>query len=254
MLNPKSLRKEILTMAFDGQSVHIGCAFSLVEIFAVLYKNFSKGNSILLSKGHGVMAQYACLAELDVIEKFDLKNYFKDGSRLKGLAEADIKGINISSGSLGHGLSVAVGLALASKLKKENQKFFCIVGDGESNEGSIWEAIMFAAQFKLSNLVVIIDSNKFQAMGKSVDVMNMESFKEKFLAFGFDCEEINGHDEDEIQSVIHQLLSFENDRPKAIIAHTIKGKGVSFMENNNSWHYTRLDKTSYQKAMMELGE
>ena len=251
MLTPKKLRKEILTMAFDGQSVHIGCAFSLIELFTVLYNSFSK-DTILLSKGHGVMAQYVCLAELGIIDRLDLKNYFKNGSRLKGLAEADVKGVNISSGSLGHGLSVAVGMALASKLSNENKNFFCIVGDGESNEGSIWEAIMFAAHFKLSNLIVIIDSNKFQAMGKSVDVMNMESFKDKFLAFGFDCLEIDGHSESEIKQSVEHLKSLKNDKPKAIIAHTVKGKGISFMEDDNSWHYSRLDQASYQKAIKEL--
>lgn len=252
MLIPKKLRKEILTMAYDGQSVHVGCAFSLVELFAVLYNSFSKDSTILLSKGHGVMAQYACLAELGIIEKSDLENYFKNGSRLKGLAEADVEGVNISSGSLGHGLSVAVGMALASKFKKEDKHFFCIVGDGEANEGSIWEAIMFAAHFKLSNLIVIIDSNKFQAMGKSVDVMNMESFKEKFLAFGFDCLEIDGHNEAEIKKSVEHLVNFKNDKPKAIVAHTVKGKGISFMEHDNSWHYSRLDKTIYENAMKEL--
>jgi transketolase len=259
---PKSLRRKILKMAHDGQSVHVGCAFSLIEIFAVLYRSFLHStassvsdpsrNLITLSKGHGVMAQYVCLNELGWIDDKDILNYFKNGSRLKGLAEADIPGVEISSGSLGHGLSVSVGLALGIKLKKRQQKVFCIIGDGESNEGSIWEALMFAAHYKLSNLVVIVDYNKFQAMGKIEDVIKMEPFLDKFKAFGFDAMEIDGHNEQDIFSALSTLLKIDNDRPKMILAHTVKGKGVSFMEHNNIWHYSRLTPELYQAALEEL--
>lgn len=260
----KRLRKEILKMAYEGQSVHLGCAFSLVEIFAVLYRSFLNSpttsvedpgrNLITLSKGHGVMAQYACLHELGWIDDESIHQYFQNGSRLKGLAEADIPGVEISSGSLGHGLSVAAGLALSMKLKKSNQKVFCIIGDGESNEGSIWEALMFAAHFKLSNLIVIVDYNKFQAMGKIEEVMNMEPFLDKFKAFGYDSIELNGHDEQEIYAGINALLKLDNDKPKAVLAHTVKGKGVSFMEHDNIWHYSRLNAELYQQAMKELAQ
>jgi transketolase len=253
MFNPKKLRKEILTMAYSGQSVHVGCAFSLVEIFAVLYRSFYQNeNRILLSKGHGVMAQYVCLSELGIIKPSELENYFKDGSRLKGLAESEIKGIDISSGSLGHGLSVAVGMAYASKLKNESKKTFCIIGDGEANEGSIWEAIMFASHFKLNNLIVIVDSNKFQAMGTTSEVMDMLCFKEKFISFGFDALEVDGHNEIDFEKTVNTLVNLTNEKPKVIIAHTVKGKGVSFMEHNNSWHYSRLNKNLYDQAMAEL--
>jgi transketolase len=256
MFDVKKIRQQILTMAYTGQSVHIGCAFSLVEIFAVLYRDFFRvdncENLILLSKGHGVMAQYVCLAELNIIPEEDIKNYFKNGSNLMGLAEAKIPGIHISSGSLGHGLSVAVGLALSEKLKKSNRKIFCIVGDGEANEGSIWEAIMFASHNQLNNLFVIIDCNKFQAMGETKDVLNMLSLHNKFTAFGFDCLEIDGHDEDAITKSIKKLNDLNTIKPKVIVANTIKGKGVSFMEHNNMWHYTRLNEETYNRAISEL--
>lgn len=258
----KRLRRDILKMAYEGQSVHVGCAFSLVEIFAVLYRNFLNSgtgrvddpdrNLITLSKGHGVMAQYACLHELGWIDDHSINHYFQNGSRLKGLAEADIPGVEISSGSLGHGLSVAAGLALSMKLKKSQQKVFCIIGDGESNEGSIWEALLFSAHFKLSNLLVIVDYNKFQAMGKIEDIMNMEPFLDKFKAFGCDTVDVNGHDESALQSAIASLLTLDNGKPKAVLAHTVKGKGVSFMEHDNIWHYSRLNTALYQQAMQEL--
>ena len=254
MFEAKKLRKNILTMAYTGQSVHIGCAFSLVEIFIVLYRDFFKNNHILLSKGHGVMAQYVCLAEIGLIEQSELINYFKDGSRLKGLAESEIKGIDISSGSLGHGLSVAVGIALGAKLNNDQSKTFCIVGDGESNEGSIWESIMFASHYKLNNLILIIDNNKFQAMGLTSEVMNMLNFKDKLVAFGFDTIEVDGHNENEIHNAIITLNQLNNGKPKAIVANTIKGKGVSFMENNNMWHYSRLDEKLYESSIKELSQ
>lgn len=253
MFNPKKIRKEILTMAFNAKAIHLGPAFSVVEIFTVLYRSFNNnGNHIILSKGHGVMAQYVCLSKSNLLDHGDLQNYLKDGSRLKGLADSTIKGVDVTSGSLGHGLSIAVGIALAEKIKQSQAKTFCIVGDGESNEGSIWEAIMFASHFKIENLIIIFDVNNFQALGKTVNIVNMLSFKDKLLAFGFDVEDIDGHDETKIEQSIHCLFSIKNGKPKAIVANTVKGKGVSFMENNNDWHYLRLDRNLYEKAMAEL--
>lgn len=253
MLNARSLRREILTMAYNGQAIHIGPAFSIVEIFAVLYNSFhNQENHIILSKGHGVMTQYACLEAKGLLDRKELENYLKDGSHLKSLADSSVKEINVNSGSLGHGLSIAVGMAFASKIKQSTAKTFCIVGDGESNEGSVWEAIMFASHNKLDDLVIIIDSNKFQAMGETVNVINMLSLKEKFISFGFDTLEIDGHDEVKIEQAIHVLHSLKNGKPKALIANTVKGKGITFMENNNEWHYLKLNKKQYEMAMLEL--
>lgn len=262
MFNASHIRKTVLDMAYAGSTVHIGCAFSIVELLAVLYRKHlrldktnpqaSDRDYLVLSKGHGVMAQYACLHELGWLNDHDLEQYFKDGTRLKGLADAHVPGIEATTGSLGHGMSVGVGLALGAKLKSTDQRCYILVGDGELNEGSIWEAAMFAAHFKLSNLIVIIDENGFQAMGRTDEVMNMGSIKNKFLAFGFDAIEIDGHDETAIDHAYNEMKYRHNDKPKAIVARTIKGKGVSFMENDNIWHYTRLTADSYERAVQEV--
>lgn len=257
----KTLRKTVLEMAFKGSTVHIPCAFSIIEVLAVIYRDFMRDLSspdaknrdyVVLSKGHGVMAQYAILKELGWIGQNDIDNYFANGTKLKGLSDAHVPGLEVSSGSLGHGLSVGLGLALAAKFRKTGQNVFAIVGDGESNEGTIWEALLFANHWKLNNLVVIIDKNEFQAMGETEHILTLGSLKQKFEAFGFSTAEIDGHDESLILKTITNLLGESNTKPKAIIANTVKGKGVSFMEKNNTWHYTRLNPDTYQKAIQEL--
>lgn len=258
----KSIRKAILNMAYAGSTVHIGCAFSIVEVLAVLYRNHLRldrtdplspsRDYLVLSKGHGVMAQYACLHELGWIEDDDLTKYFKDGTRLKGLADAHVPGIEATTGSLGHGLSVGVGLALGAKLKKTDQRCYSLVGDGELNEGAIWEAVLFASHFKLDNLIVIVDKNGFQAMGRTDDVMGLGNIAGKFDAFGFETATIDGHDEAAIDQAYTDMTRRVNGKPKAIIAETVKGKGVSFMENDNVWHYTRLTPENHARAINEV--
>lgn len=264
MFEASKLRRTILEMAYAGSTVHIACAFSIVEILAVLYRShLNLGNGqpedpqrdyLVLSKGHGVMAQYACMLELGWLTDTDIQNYFSDGSTLKGLSDAHVSGLEVSSGSLGHGLSVGVGLALGAKRKQTQQKCFAIVGDGELNEGAIWEAVMFASHFKLDNLMVIVDANGYQAMGSTQEVMDMGDITAKFIAFGFDVLEIDGHDEHLLDQSISKLMNTQSGKPKAIIANTVKGKGISFMEANNRWHYTRLTSESYQNAIAELSE
>ena len=249
-------------MAYSGATVHIGCAFSVVELLAVLYRNHLRLNIsnprdegrdyMVLSKGHGVMAQYVCLHELGWLTQNDMDNYFRDGTRLKGLADVHVPGVEATAGSLGHGLSVGAGLALAAKLKKTDQVCYVLVGDGELNEGAIWEGLLFAAQYKLDNLIVVIDKNDFQAMGSTDEVMALGDIAGKFAAFGCDALGVDGHDENAIDSAILALREKNNGRPKALVAQTIKGKGVSFMEHNNAWHYTRLSPETYQAAISEL--
>lgn len=260
--NPRQLRRTVLEMAYAGSTVHIGCAFSLIEILAVLYRNHLRypGNDpeaaardyLVLSKGHGVMAQYACLHEKGWLPKSDLDNYFSDGSRLKGLSDGHVVGCEVTSGSLGHGLSVGVGTALAAKLAKTDQYCYAIVGDGEMNEGTMWEAMLFATHWSLDNLIVIVDENGFQAMGKTAEVMKLGSLQDKFSAFGFEAVTIDGHNELAIENALTQLKASKNGLPKAIVARTVKGKGVSFMEHQNIWHYTRLTEDSFGAAMAEL--
>lgn len=258
----RQLRKTILRMAHAGSSVHIACAFSIVEILAVLYRshlrlgsrpNWPGRDYLVLSKGHGVMAVYACLYELGWLSDADIDSYFGDGTRLKGLSDAHVPGLEVSSGSLGHGLSVGVGLALAAKRMRTGQRCFVIAGDGEMNEGAIWEALLFAAHHELSNLLVIVDANGYQAMGRTDEVLGLGSIADKLRTFGFEIGEVNGHDETALDTRIGDLMQVLSKRPRALVAHTVKGRGISFMEGDNSWHYRRLNKeSSYAAALAEL--
>lgn len=260
--NPSALRKTVVEMAFAGNAVHLGCAFSIIELLSRLYgrhMRYDESNPddpardhLVLSKGHGVMAQYACLYELGWIDRHDIDNYFHDGSRLKGLSDAHVPGCEVTSGTLGHGLSVAAGLALAAKRKKTGQKCYAILGDGEINEGAIWEAMLFAAHAKLDNLMVIVDVNGFQAMGTTDEVMHLGNLSAKFAAFDFDVLEVDGHDLDAISTAIEKLQGSSSARPKALMAKTVKGKGVSYMENVNAWHYSRLTPDLYTQALREI--
>jgi transketolase len=254
-----NLRKTVLDMAYVGSTVHIGCAFSIIELLAVLYRKHLRypGNDPLaigrdffvLSKGHGVMAQYACLRELGWLKDEAFSGYFADGTDLKGLSDSRIPGLEVTSGSLGHGFSVGVGMAMGAQLRGTHQKTYVLVGDGEINEGPIWEGALFAAHHALKNFMVIVDENGFQAMGRTEDVIHLGSIQAKFESFGFEALSIDGHDEDSIDLAIRQLWASTSSAPKAIIAKTVKGKGVPFMENNNIWHYTRLNKESYKQAL-----
>lgn len=251
-------------MAYAGSAVHIGCAFSLVEILAVLYGKYlrypennpmhEKRDYCVLSKGHGVMAQYACMYKLGWILDEAIQQYFSDGSELKGLSDSRVSGLEVTSGSLGHGLSIGVGLALGAKLRHTDQKTYVIVGDGELNEGAIWEGIMFSSHHKLSNFMMIVDENGFQAMGCTSEIIDQKSIDQKLKSFGFDTAMVDGHDEIALEMAISNLWDSDSGNPKALIAKTVKGKGVSFMENDNKWHYTRLRPDSYQDALRELSD
>ncbi|MGD0960579.1 MAG: transketolase [Methylomonas sp.] len=262
--NSKMLRKTVLDMAYAGSTVHIGCAFSIIELLAVLYRNHLRfpGNNphavdrdyLVLSKGHGVMAQYACMREMGWLKDEAFSNYFADGSELKGLSDSRIPGLEVTSGSLGHGFSVGVGMAIGAKLRGTDQKTYALVGDGEINEGPIWEGALFAAHHDLKNFMVIVDENGFQAMGRTQDVLKLGSVEAKFISFGFEATTIDGHDEVAIDAAITQLWASNLKSPKALIAKTVKGKGVPFMENNNIWHYTRLNPETYAQALSAVAE
>lgn len=261
-LGSAQLRKTILRMANAGGSAHLGSSLSLVEILAVLYQDYVRLNwedrgdrsrDILgLSKGHGVMALYACFAEFGWIGDHEIEGYFGPGNQLKGLASVHVPGIEVSGGSLGHGLSVCTGMALAAQLQAVDRRVFAVLGDGELNEGSVWESLAFAAHRKLRNLVVIIDANGYQAMGKSSEVLDMESYQVKLEAFGLETWEVDGHDRQALKAVFTKAVASSDGRPKAVVARTIKGKGISFMENNNEWHYQRLEPHTFAASMKEL--
>jgi len=260
--DPARMRRTVLEMAYAGSTVHIACAFSIIELLTVLYRHHLRypGNDpraegrdyLVLSKGHGVMAQYACMHELGWLEDSHIQNYFKDGTDLKGLSDSRVAGLEVTSGSLGHGFSVGVGIALGLKRKGTDQKVFAIVGDGELNEGPIWEGSLVAAHHKLDNLILIVDRNGFQAMGTTNEVLALGDLQAKFTSFGFETRKVDGHDEAAIDSAIRQLWSAGPSKPKALIADTVKGKGVSFMEGVNLWHYTRLNPQSFADAVREL--
>ena len=261
---PAALRKTVLEMAFHGATVHIGCAFSIIELLSVLYRNHlhypggkpdaEDRDYLVLSKGHGVMAQYACMVELGWLEhEKHVKGYFKNGSDLKGLSDSRVKGLEVTSGSLGHGFSVAVGIALGLKKKNSSRKVYVIVGDGEINEGPIWEGMLFAAHHKLDNLMLIVDKNGFQAMGKTDEVMTLGDLGAKLRSFEFSTVEIDGHSESAVDAAVRSLWADGTSLPKAIVANTVKGKGVPFMEHENRWHYTRLNQETFERAISALG-
>ena len=260
---PARLRRTVLEMAYAGSTVHIACAFSIIELVSVLYRNHLRypGNNpraegrdyLVLSKGHGVMAQYACMHELGWLNDSHIKNYFADGSELKGLSDSRIAGLEVTSGSLGHGFSVGVGIAMGLQRKGTDQRVYAIVGDGELNEGPIWEGALVAAHHRMDNLMLIVDKNGFQAMGTTDDVLALGDLSAKFASFGFETLEIDGHDEAAVDAAIRQLWGTGAGKPKALIARTVKGKGVPFMESDNRWHYTRLNAQTYAEAIDALG-
>ena len=182
----------------------------------------------------------------------DILGYFADGSRLKGLSDSRLPGLEVTSGSLGHGFSVGVGLALGARRRGTDQKVFALVGDGELNEGPIWEGAMFATHQRLDNLMMIVDLNGFQAMGATEEVLDMGDIPSKLASFGFAVQAVDGHDESAIDAAVQALWLQAPGRPKALVARTVKGKGVPFMEHQNKWHYTRLNAQTYAEALAAL--
>ncbi len=248
-------------MAYAARTNHIACAFSMVEILSVLYRqhlrlgdgpNDPTRDCLIVSKGHAVMAQYACLHELGWLDDAALENYLQDGTLLTGECDAHVPGLEVSSGSLGHGFNVGLGLALAMKRQGTDRRVYAILGDGECNEGSIWEGLLFAAQQKLSNLLVIVDANGFQGLGRTSAILNLESLQEKFSAFGLETLSVSGHDEEALHEAITRLVASSHPGPRAIIARTIKGHGISFMQGSNTWHYKSLTPETYEAALREL--
>ncbi len=242
----RELRKVIVRALKAGRRGHIGAAFSLVEILRVLYddvlrydpknpKWFDRDRCIL-SKGHGCLALYVMLAEKGFFPESELWKFCKADGNLGGHPEHKVSGIEASTGSLGHGLSLGVGMAINARYEKAGYRTFVIVGDGECHEGSIWEACLCAGKHKLSNLTVIVDYNKQQSYSSTSEVLDLEPFADKWKAFGFATKEVDGHNVEELRSAFLQI-PFESDKPNAIICHTIKGRGVSYVENNLEWHH-----------------
>lgn len=256
------IRNHALDMTSKGSSSHIASVFSIADILACLYGkllNINPNNindinrdRFILSKGHAGAGVYAALAEMDFFDKSLLKTHYQDGSKLSGhVSHKNINGVEFSTGSLGHGLSVGVGLAFSAKLDKRKNKVVVLLSDGECDEGSNWEAIMFSSHHKLDNLIAIVDYNKIQSLDSTENTLSLEPFVDKWKAFGWNVIETDGHSITEIiKSFV--LASKHNNKPSCIIAHTTKGKGVSFFENNVLWHYRSAQDDEYKQAKSEL--
>ncbi|MGN1095251.1 MAG: transketolase [Eubacteriales bacterium] len=264
MLKEKALdiRLGALEGIYSASSGHPGGSLAIADILAYLYfaeMNVDPANPkdpdrdrLVLSKGHTAPALYAALAEKGYFDKSLLKTLRKFGSILQGHPDMKhIPGVDMTTGSLGQGFSAANGIALAGKIDKKDYRVYAILGDGESEEGQIWEAAMFGAHYKLDNLCMILDNNGLQIDGKVTDVMNPTPLDEKFKAFGWNVYTINGHDFDEIEEALEKAKTVKG-KPTAIIANCVKGKGVSFMENQVSWHGSAPNKEQYDAAVAEL--
>ena len=261
----KEIRKQILDITYScNSSVHIGGALSMADIMAILYgyvlkykpsnPEWEDRDRFILSKGHCAVGLYSTLFESGIIPEEVFQTFQKNGSDLTAHPVMNIPlGIESSNGSLGQGLSMGVGLAIAAKIKKKKHKIYVLLGNGECNEGSVWEAIMSASSFKLDNLIAILDDNGFQnEMEPSQEILDTNDFEEKWKSFGWNVCSVDGHN---ISELYKAFIEFNVDeKPKVIIAHTLKGKGVTFMENNNEWHHNRLTKEKHKQALKELGE
>lgn len=249
----REVRKNILLQIHSANSGHPGGALSCADILVAIYfKLINEGDKVILSKGHASAALYAVLAEKGFFSKEELTTFRKLGSRLQGHPSLyKAPGIDAPSGSLGQGLSIANGLALSFKMDNKSNNVYCILGDGEVQEGQVWEAAMTASHYKLNNLIAFLDHNNLQIDGRNDEVMTINPIEEKFKAFGFNVIKIDGHNFDEIISAVESAKN--QDKPTMIIANTIKGKGVSFMENMASWHGKAPNQEEYQKAIEELG-
>lgn len=258
------VRKDIIEAVYSAKSGHPGGSLSIADILTVLYFNQMNidekkpddpnRDRLVLSKGHACTALYSVLAEKGYFDKEDLKTFRKLGSPLQGHPDMNkVPGIDMTTGSLGQGLSASVGMAIASKMNKAGCKIYCILGDGEIEEGQIWEAVMSASKYKLDNLCVILDNNNLQIDGEIEKVGGMNNITEKFLSFGFNVVNINGHNIDEIIDAITTAKQTKG-KPTIIIAKTIKGKGVSFMENKAEWHGKAPSEEEYKLAMDELNK
>jgi transketolase len=255
----KKMRENILKMSFNAKTAHLASSLSCVDIVATLYnsilkitkKNIKKENRnyFILSKGHAATCLYSALFLRGILSKSEINNFAKKNSLLEEHPNPLVKGVEAATGSLGHGLSIGCGIALGTKIKRIKNKIFVLMSDGECNEGSTWEAALFASANSLKNLVAIIDYNKWQATGKTEDILKLGSLKKKFTNFGWNAVDINGHD---FRQLSKNLNSKESSRPTAIIANTIKGKGVSFMEDDNNWHYRSPNEEELKKAIKEI--
>lgn len=255
------IRAHALRMTHKANASHVGSCLSIADILAVLYSgvlrvdparpDWADRDRFILSKGHAAAAVYAVLAECGFFPKEWLDTYCQDGSKLAGHITYGVPGVEVSTGSLGHGLSIGCGMALAGKRDRRPYRVFVMLSDGECDEGSTWEAALFAPHHRLDNLIAIVDYNKIQSFGTVKEVLDLEPLADKWCTFRWAVREINGHDYKEIEDALTSV-PFELGKPSCIITHTVKGKGVSLMENQLAWHYKSPDEEQLRQALAEL--
>jgi transketolase len=257
------LRGRIVEMCAASRSAHLGSSLSCVDVLTAAYWHALRidpkqpadpdRDRFVLSKGHAAMAIYATLAARGFFPEAELETYNKDGGRLAEHPPANLlPGVEAATGSLGHGLPLGIGMALAARIRGQTYRVFALLSDGENNEGSVWEAAMFAAAQKLERLCVVVDYNKWQATARSNETLQLAPLREKWAAFGWDAHEIDGHDVSLIAALLANIPN-GSGKPVAFIAHTVKGKGVSFMEDDNYWHYRSPTPEEVVRAHEELG-
>lgn len=259
-ISSRRIRQIILEQSKRAHVGHIGSALSIADLVAVLYGSVlqisepadRERDRFILSKGHAALAVYAALFLKNWLTEEGLNTFCADGTTLGVHPERCLPGVDFSTGSLGHGLAVGAGLALAARLQKSKRRVFVLVSDAECNEGSLWETVMFAAHHQLSNLVAIIDLNGQQALGYTDDVLSVRNMGERWSTFGWDTHEVDGHDPNELDETIRGLNT-DSGPPHVLIARTTFGKGVSFMERQIKWHYLPMTDAEYQAAMKEIG-
>jgi transketolase len=257
----RRIRAHALRMVFAAGSSHIGSCLSAADIIAVLYARVLRLDPInpadpnrdrfIMSKGHAAAILYAALAERGFFPTTELETYCSRGSRLTGHVSHAVPGVEVSTGSLGHGLPIALGMALAQRASGQHARTFCLLSDGECDEGSNWEAILFAPHHKLDNLITIVDFNKIQSFGRVSEVLNLEPFTAKWLAFGWQTVEVDGHNVVELERALATARQ-PCGKPTVLIAHTVKGRGVSFMENKLEWHYKSPSPEQLAIALAEI--
>jgi transketolase len=257
-----NVRRGIIEEIYVGGGGHVGGSLSVVEILTVLYfhvmrirpeePDWPDRDRLVLSKGHAAPALYAVLAERGYFPTQELKTFMQPGTRLqKHVDMQKVRGADVSSGSLGQGLSIAIGMALADRMDKLDRRVYCVVGDGESQEGQIWEAAMAAAQFRLDKLIAVLDHNRLQVDGFLKDIIEIEPVEAKWESFGWHVQRVPGHDIQQLISSLETAHSIKG-KPHMIIADTIKGNGINFMENQIKWHSSAIQEEEYQLAMAEL--
>ena len=258
------IRKHAVRMTHIGKSSHVAAVLSMADIVAVLYgevlrkraddPHWAQRDRFILSKGHAGAGVYAALAETGYFPVEELETHYADGSKLSGhVSHKGVPGVEFSTGSLGHGLPVATGMAYAGKLDKKTHRVFVLLGDGECDEGSNWEAILFAAHHALSNLIAVVDYNNMQSLNTVDKTLKLEPFREKWESFGWKTVLVDGHNHNQLKRVLNVHPQTES-KPSCVICKTIKGKGVSFMENSVLWHYRSPQGDEYVNALKELGE